>query len=135
MIYTDYIQAEAVSSVIDPYDHYETMLTTLMPKLSETMIASLQENSSDPFIRTARLVIEDVVGDLLEEGSPFSKMFEAQQRVMAYPELENIKHGVWEATDTLAWSAWVDLANSLGIDSEDYQEDYEKMIPAIILAL
>ena len=62
-------------------------------------------------------------------------MFEAQQRVMTYPELENIKHSVWEAIDTLAWSAWVDLANNLGIDSEDYQDNYEKMIPAIILAL
>lgn len=135
MIYTDRIQAEAVSNVIDPYGHYENMLIVLMPKLSETMIDILNENSSDPFIRTARLVIEDVVGDLLEEGSPFSKMFEAQQRVMAYPELENVKHGVWEAIDTLAWSTWVDLANNLGIDSEDYQDNYEKMIPAIILAL
>lgn len=135
MIYTDRIQEEAVSNVIDPYDHYEGMLTTLVPKLSETMIDILNENSSDPFIRTARLVIEDVVGDLLEECSPFSKMFEAQQRVMTYPELENVKHGVWEAIDTLAWSAWVDLANNLGIDSEDYQDNYEKMIPAIYLAL
>lgn len=135
MIYTDRIQEEAVSNVIDPYDHYENMLIALVPKLSETMIDTLNENSSDPFIRTARLVIEDVVGDLLEEGSPFSKMFEAQQRVMTYPELENIKHSVWEAIDTLAWSAWVDLANNLGIDSEDYQDNYEKMIPAIILAL
>lgn len=66
MIYTDRIQAEAVSNVIDPYDHYENMLIALVPKLSETMIDILNENSSDPFIRTARLVIEDVVGDLLE---------------------------------------------------------------------
>ena len=134
MIYTNNIQAQAVSPVIDPYDKNEAGVIGLIPELTEVMIEHLQSPEKDNETTNNILVLEDVTGDLLEEMSPFSKMFEAQQRVMVYTDNKEKQQRVFQAIDELAWSAWVGLASKNGIDAEKYQEDYSELVKAILVA-